>query len=132
MVFLWKIRSQIGVNKFLWEKLWNLRSSDDRAFDRKSKGPGLVTQRSGSVPFCTEKFLKIFLFYMFFTFWRIYSLFWIVLIIIIVLSEGFPIVYYVSRRTMRVIARRATMLAGDRSQGVLEASVRRSRGVADA
>ena len=30
-------------------------------------------------------------------------------------------VYYVPRRTMRVIARRATMLAGDRSQGVVEA-----------
>ena len=41
------------------------------------------------------------------------------------------IVYYVPRRTMRVIARRATMLAGDRSQGVVEASVRRSRGVAE-
>ena len=31
------------------------------------------------------------------------------------------IVYYVPRRTMRIIARRATMLAGDRSQGVVEA-----------
>ena len=31
------------------------------------------------------------------------------------------IVYYVPRRTMRVIACRATMLAGDRSQGVIEA-----------
>ena len=30
------------------------------------------------------------------------------------------IVYYVPRRTMRVNARRATMLAGDRSQGVVE------------
>ena len=36
--------------------MWNLRSSDDRAFDRQSKGPGLVTQRSGSVPFFTENF----------------------------------------------------------------------------
>ena len=35
--------------------LWNLRSSDDRAFERQSKGPGLDTQRSGSVPFFTEK-----------------------------------------------------------------------------
>ena len=35
--------------------LWNLRSSDDRAFDRQSKGPGVDTQRSGSVPFFTEK-----------------------------------------------------------------------------
>ena len=31
------------------------------------------------------------------------------------------IVYYVPRRIMRVITRRATMLAGDRSQGVVEA-----------
>ena len=40
--------------------LWNFRSSDDRAFDRQSKGPGLDTQRSRSVPFFTEKkkFLK--------------------------------------------------------------------------
>ena len=29
--------------------------SDDRAFDRQSKDPGLDTQRSGSVPFFTEK-----------------------------------------------------------------------------
>ena len=35
-------------------------------------------------------------------------------------SEGQTIVYYVRRRTMRVIARRATMLAGDRSQGVVD------------
>ena len=39
-------------------------------------------------------------------------------------SKKFPliqrIVYYVPRRTMRVIAWRATMLAGDRSQGVDE------------
>ena len=35
-----------------WEKLWKLRSSDDRAFDRQSKNPGLDTQRS-----ITEKFL---------------------------------------------------------------------------
>ena len=33
--------------------------------------------------------------------------------------EHFEIVYYVPRRTMRVIARRATMLAGDRSRGVI-------------
>ena len=38
--------------------MWNLRSSDDRAFDRQSKGPGLDTQRSGSVPFFTEFFFK--------------------------------------------------------------------------
>ena len=30
------------------------------------------------------------------------------------------IVYYAPRRIMRVIMRRATMLAGDRSQGVVE------------
>ena len=29
------------------------------------------------------------------------------------------IVYYVPRRTMRIIARRATMLAGDRSRGAI-------------
>ena len=29
------------------------------------------------------------------------------------------IVYYVPRRTMRIIERRATMLAGDRSRGVI-------------
>ena len=39
--------------------VWIVRSSDDRAFDRQSKGPGLDTQRSGSVPFCTENFFKI-------------------------------------------------------------------------
>ena len=39
--------------------LWNLRSSDDRAFDRQSKGLGLDTQRSGSVPFITENFFQI-------------------------------------------------------------------------
>ena len=32
-----------------------LRSSDDGAFDRQSKSPGLDTQRSGRVPFFTEK-----------------------------------------------------------------------------
>ena len=31
------------------------------------------------------------------------------------------LVYYVPRRIMRVITRRATMLAGDQSQGVVEA-----------
>ena len=31
------------------------------------------------------------------------------------------IVYYVPRRIMRVITQRATMLTGDRSQGVVEA-----------
>ena len=31
------------------------------------------------------------------------------------------IVYYVSRRIMRALTRRATMLAGDRSQGIVEA-----------
>ena len=41
------------------------------------------------------------------------------------------IVYYVPRRTMRVIARRATMLAGDRSQGVVEMQVTRSWGKAE-
>ena len=37
------------------------------------------------------------------------------------------IVYYVPRRIMRVITRRATMPAGDRSQGVAETKPRRSR-----
>ena len=41
--------------------LWNLRSSVDRAFDQQSKAPGLVTQRSGSVPFFTEKIVQILL-----------------------------------------------------------------------
>ena len=38
-------------------------------------------------------------------------------------SDGlcFEIVYHVPRHTMRVIARRATMLAGNRSQDVIEA-----------
>ena len=31
----------------------------------------------------------------------------------------FRIVYYVPRRTMRLIARRATMLVGDRSRGAM-------------
>ena len=44
------------------------------------------------------------------------------------LIEKYIIVYYVPRRIMRVITRRATMLAGDRSQGVAEAKPRRSRG----
>ena len=35
-------------------------------------------------------------------------------------EECAVIVYYVPRRIMRVITRRATMLAGDRSQGVIE------------
>ena len=52
--------AKIGVNKFLWEKLSNLRSSDDRAFDRQSKGHGLDTQRSGSVPFFTENFFRFY------------------------------------------------------------------------
>ena len=39
-----------------FQVVWNLRSSDDRAFDRQSKGPGLGTQRSGSVPFVKYKF----------------------------------------------------------------------------
>ena len=51
--------NQAQKNKFLSGKLWNLRSSDDRVFDRQSKGPGLDTQRSGSVPFFTEKFLQL-------------------------------------------------------------------------
>ena len=37
------------------------------------------------------------------------------------------IVYYVPRRAMRVIARRVTMLAGDRSQGVAETKPRRDQ-----
>ena len=39
--------------------LWNLRSSDNRAFDRQSKGPGLDTQGSGSVPSFAEKNVQI-------------------------------------------------------------------------
>ena len=31
--------------------MWNLRITVDRAFDRQSKGPGLDTQRRGSVLF---------------------------------------------------------------------------------
>ena len=38
------------------------------------------------------------------------------------------IVYHVPRRTMRVIARQASMLAGDRSRDVAEAKPRQSRG----
>ena len=38
--------------------MWNLRSSDDRAFDRQSKGTGLDTQRNGSVPFFTKNFFN--------------------------------------------------------------------------
>ena len=45
------------------EELWNLRSSDDRAYDRQSKGPGLDTQRSGSVPVFTENFFRNFLYF---------------------------------------------------------------------
>ena len=33
-------------------------SSDDRAFDRQSKNPGLDTQWSGSIPFFTENFFE--------------------------------------------------------------------------
>ena len=38
------------------------------------------------------------------------------------------LVYYAPRCIMRVITRRATMLAGDRSPGVIESKSRRSRG----
>ena len=48
---------KIGVDS-VRKILWNLRSSEERAFDRQSKGPGLDTQRRGSVPFFTEKFFK--------------------------------------------------------------------------
>ena len=41
------------------------------------------------------------------------------------------VVYYVTRHIMRVITRRATILAGDRSQGVAEAKPRRSRDKAE-
>ena len=41
-------------------------------------------------------------------------------VIVIIFCE-IVIVYYVPRRIMRVIKRRATMLAGDRSQDVIEA-----------
>ena len=42
------------------------------------------------------------------------------------------IVYYMPRHIMRVITRRATMLAGDRSQGIAEAKPRQSRDEAEA
>ena len=32
-----------------------------KAFDRQSKDPGLDTQRSGSVPFFTEKIVQIYI-----------------------------------------------------------------------
>ena len=38
--------------------VWDLRSSDDRAFDWQSKCPGVDTQRSQSVPFFRENFFK--------------------------------------------------------------------------
>ena len=38
--------------------MWNLRSSDNRAFDQQSNVPGLDTQRSGSIPFFTETILQ--------------------------------------------------------------------------
>ena len=41
--------------------VWNFRSTDDRAFDRQSKGPGFDTQRSESVPFFTKTFFKIYI-----------------------------------------------------------------------
>ena len=50
------------LKKFSVKKVvWNLCSSNDRAFDRQSKGSGLDTQRSGSVPFFTENFFKIYI-----------------------------------------------------------------------
>ena len=39
---------------------WNLHSSDDKAFDRQSKGPELDTQWSQSVPFHTENIFQVF------------------------------------------------------------------------
>ena len=50
----------ISVAKLVWRDsvrkvLWNFRSSDDRAFDRQSKSPGLDTQRSRNVTLFTEK-----------------------------------------------------------------------------
>ena len=42
------------------------------------------------------------------------------------------IVYYVPKCIMRVITRRVTMLAGDRSQGVVETKPRQSRDQAEA
>ena len=44
------------------------------------------------------------------------------------LSGYHLMVYYVPRRIMRVITRRATMLTGERSRDVAEAKPRRSRG----
>ena len=43
-------------------------------------------------------------------------------------SEGQTIVYYVPRHTIWEITRLATILAGDRSQGVAETKPRRIRG----
>ena len=45
--------------------LWNLHSSDHRAFDWQSKDPGLDTQRSVSVPSFTEKFATYISIYMY-------------------------------------------------------------------
>ena len=48
-----------GANRFCEKVVWNLHSSDDRAFNRQWKGPGLDTQRGGSVPFITEDFFNL-------------------------------------------------------------------------
>ena len=40
--------------------VWNVRSSDDRAFGRQSKGHGLDTQRIVSVPFFTENLFNLY------------------------------------------------------------------------
>ena len=56
----------------------------------------------------------------------------VIIYVIIVISFTLRIVYFVPRRIIRVITRRATMLAGDRSQGVAEAKRRRSREEAEA
>ena len=46
------------------------------------------------------------------------------------LGKDWRIVYYVPRRRMRIIARRATMLAGDRSRGAISpASIVASLGI---
>ena len=53
-------------------------------------------------------------------------------VLLMYLKPPLLIVYYVPRRIMRVITRRATMVAGDRSQGVAEAKPKQSRDEAEA
>ena len=45
----------------LWFRVNDIIDRNDRVFDRQSKGPSLDTQRSGSVPFFTEKIVQIYI-----------------------------------------------------------------------